>query len=65
MESKVSDLTVAELKEIIDKSVKEAIEDYLEDLDTLSSSKYIDSIKEARADYKAGRVTRVEDLKND
>jgi hypothetical protein len=54
MDTKISDLTVEELKKIITATVHEAIEDYLEDLKALSSKEYIYSIKEAREDYKAG-----------
>ena len=54
MNTKISDLTVDELKNLISKTVQEAIEDYLEDLKALSSKDFINSIKEAREDYKAG-----------
>lgn len=54
MDIKISDLTVNQLKEIISSTVQETIEDYLEDLKALSSKDYINSIREARADYKAG-----------
>jgi len=54
METKISDLTVDELKNLISKTVQQAIEDYLEDLKALSSKDYVNSIREAREDYKAG-----------
>jgi len=54
MEPKISDLTVDELKILISTTVQETIEDYLEDIKALSSKDYINSIKEAREDYKAG-----------
>ncbi len=54
METKISDLTVDELKNLISSTVQETIEDYLEDIKALSSQDYINSIKEAREDYKAG-----------
>ena len=54
METKISDLTVDELKNLIASTIQETIEDYLEDIKALSSKNYIDSIKEAREDYKAG-----------
>ncbi len=54
MNSKISDLTVDELKNLITTTVHEAIEDYLEDLKALSSKDYVNSIREAREDYKAG-----------
>jgi len=52
METKISDLTVDELKNLISRTVQETIENYLEDIKALSSKNYIDSIKEAREDYK-------------
>jgi len=52
MGTKISDLTVDELKNLISGTVQETIEDYLEDIKALSSKNYIDSIKEAREDYK-------------
>jgi len=54
MNTKISDLTIDELKDLISKTVQEAMEDYLEDIKALSSKDYINSIKEARDDYKAG-----------
>jgi hypothetical protein len=54
MNTKISDLTIDELKDLISKTVQEALEDYLEDLRALSSRDYINSVKEAREDYKAG-----------
>jgi hypothetical protein len=54
MDSKISDLTVNELKELIASTVQETIEDYLEDLKALTSKDYINSIHEARQDYKSG-----------
>jgi len=54
MDIKVSDLSIDELKKIISTTVQEAIEDYLEDLKALSSKDFVDSIREAREDYKGG-----------
>ena len=54
MDTKISDLTVNELKELIASTVQETIEDYLEDLKALTSKDYINSIREAREEYKAG-----------
>ena len=54
MSTKISELTVEELKEIINESIHEAMEDFMEDLKAISSKDYINSIKEAREDYKAG-----------
>lgn len=54
MDTKISDLTIDELKVIIRSTVHEAMEDFMEDIKALSNKNYIDSIKEAREDYKAG-----------
>ena len=54
MDTKISDLTVNEFKDLISKTVQEAVKDYLEDLKALSSKDYVNSIKESREDYKAG-----------
>ena len=54
MDTKISDLSVEELKNLISSTVHEAIEDYLEDLKALASKDYVNSVREAREDYKAG-----------
>ena len=54
MNTKISDLTIDELKDLISKTVQDVMEEYLEDLKALSSKEYINSVKEAREDYKAG-----------
>lgn len=56
MKSKVKDLTVEELKSLISDTVREAMEDLIEDMLALSSEEYLRSIEEARRDYKEGRV---------
>jgi len=48
--------TVSELKALIPDTVKESVEDLIEDLLALSSYEYLGSIEEARKDYKEGRV---------
>lgn len=62
METKVKDLTVEELQSIITTTDKIAIDDYLEDMHALSSSEYLQSIREARQDYKSGKVKNFKDL---
>ncbi|HSP89211.1 MAG TPA: hypothetical protein VLN45_13835 [Ignavibacteriaceae bacterium] len=62
MNTKISDLTVDELKNLITKTVQESIEDYLEDLKALSSKDYINSIREAREDYKAGDYKDIDEV---
>ncbi|MCL4551792.1 MAG: hypothetical protein M1495_24855 [Bacteroidetes bacterium] len=62
--TKLGELTVAELKEIISESVVESIQDYFENLEALSSNSYLKSIKEAREEYRAGKTVNLEDLDN-
>lgn len=63
MESvKVKDLTIDEFKSLISATVKETMEDLVEDMLALSSAKYLESIKEARRDYKEGRVKPFEEI---
>jgi hypothetical protein len=62
METRVKDLTVGELQSLITDIIKSALEDVLEDIAALSSNEYLQSIEEARSDYKTGNVKRLEDL---
>jgi predicted DNA-binding protein len=62
MEIKISDLSVDELKRIIASTVQEAMEDYLEDLEALSSKDYLSSIREAREDYKSGEFKNLDEI---
>jgi len=62
MDTKISDLTVNELKELIASTVQETIQDYLEDLKALASKDYINSIREAREEYKAGDYKDYKDV---
>src|SRR6202035_925689 len=56
MSTSVKDLSVDELRAMIEDTVRRTMEDYLEDLQALSSPTYVDSIAEAREDYRAGRT---------
>jgi len=60
--TKLNDLTVEEFKILISNTVRESMEDLLEDLTALSSKEYLTSIKEAREDYKHGRVKSIEEI---
>ena len=62
METKVKDLTIGELRSLISDTVKEAMEDLVEDILALSSPQYLRSIEEARKDYKEGKVKSLEEL---
>lgn len=54
--TKLKNSTVSELKALIPDTVKESVEDLIEDLLALSSDEYLRSIEEARKDHKEGRV---------
>jgi hypothetical protein len=56
-----NELTIGELKGIISQIVKETMEEVIENMTALSSEAYINSIKEAREDYKAGRFIKLAD----
>ncbi len=58
----VKDLTVGELKNIIQKAIKETFEDELEDYIALRNKEYLQSIRDAREDYKAGNIKKFEEL---
>ncbi len=62
--TKLSELTIAELKEIISESVVESIQDYFENLEALSSNSYLKSIREAWEEYRAGKTVNLEYLDN-
>ena len=59
---KVKDLTVEEFKLLISDIIKQRIEDLVEDIVALSSEEYIKSIKEAREDYKKGRIKYLDEI---
>lgn len=62
MKTKVKELTVEELQPIISITVKESLEERIEGLQALSSKDYLESIEEARKDYKEGRVEPFEKI---
>ena len=63
-DTKLNELTVGEFKLLISESVKDVIENLLEDIEASQSKSYLNSIREAREDYKAGRLTSLDDLEN-
>lgn len=65
MKSKVKDLTVEELRSLISYTVKEVMEDLIEDILALSNEEYLKSIEEARSDYNKGKVKYLEEILND
>lgn len=59
----VKDLSVQELERVIESVVRRTIEDYLEDLEGPASRRYLDSIAEAREQYRAGDGTPLRDVR--
>jgi len=55
-------LTVEEFKTLILATIREGMEDLLESLTALSSKEYLTSIREAREDYKHGKVKSFEEI---
>ena len=64
MEKKIADLTVNEFQLLIDQSMHKAFEEISEDILALSSPKYLESIEEARQDFKAGKTKTFEEIFN-
>ncbi len=62
MSNKIKDLSVNELKDLIKATVRETIEDFIEDNEALNSNDFIKSVEEARNDYKSGNVKSIEEL---
>jgi len=62
MNIKVQDLSVVEFQSLISDTVRETMEDIIEDIFALSSDKYLRSIKEERSDYNQGRVKNLEEI---
>ena len=62
----LKDLTPAQFNSLISaavkSTVKEAVEDIVEDMIALYSKDYLKSIKEARKDYKTGKVKSIEEI---
>lgn len=61
-EMKISELTVGELKILIDLAVKDSIENLVENSEALSSESFMKSINEAREDYSRGDFVKLEDV---
>lgn len=58
----VKELTVEELKSLIVITVRQTIEDEIEDRTALKSKDYIASIAEAREEYAKGKVRSLSEL---
>ena len=61
---KIIDLSVEEFQAFVSDTVNTAMQDSIEDFIALSSDNYLKSIKEAREDYKKGKVKSLEEVFN-
>ena len=61
---KIIDLSVEEFRVFISDTVDTAMKESLEDFIALSSDNYLKSIKEARKDYKEGKIKSFEEVFN-
>lgn len=64
MEKKIADLTVNEFQLLINQTVHKVFEEISEDILALSSPEYLESIKDARQDFKEGKIKTFELLTN-
>lgn len=62
MEKKINDLTVNEFQLLVNQSVHKAFEDVSEDILALSSQDYLNSIEDARNDFKEGKTKSFADV---
>jgi hypothetical protein len=58
----VKDMSIDDLRAMIQDTVRLTLENYLEDLQALSSPSYLAAIEEAREDIRQGRTIPLEDL---
>ncbi|MCH8332402.1 hypothetical protein IIC65_00565 [Candidatus Sumerlaeota bacterium] len=65
MSTKISDLSVEEMKKLIAECVRETMEDVMEDILALNNPEFIQSIQEAREDYRKGDVKPLEQVLGD
>ena len=61
MTTKIRDLTIQEFKDLLSSVVKETFEELLEDFTALSSNDFLESIEEARINFKEGKVKSFEE----
>ncbi len=64
MNEVLNEMTKDELKIYIREAVNEAMEDFLEDILALTSNNYLESIREAREEYRTGNTKTLDELMN-
>lgn len=64
-EPRVSDLTLPQLRLLVNQYVSEALEEIVEDTEALQSAAFVQSIREARAQYREGNTKSLEQVFGD
>jgi len=64
MGTSIKDLSVEELQTLISNTVRETMEDVIEDMIALSSESFLRSINQSRKDYNEGRIKSFEEVFN-
>jgi hypothetical protein len=64
MGTSIKDLSVEELQTLISSTVRETMEDVIDDMIALSSESFLRSIDQSRKDYKEGRIKPFEEVFN-
>ena len=62
MSLKVMEMTASELRSLVSETVREALEDSMEDILALTSQCCLQSIEEARKDRREGRLCTFEEV---
>ena len=62
MTTRVADMTVEELKTLINQSVQESMEGVMEDMAALASPAHLKSIENARRQYERGEITSLDEV---
>ena len=64
MSKTIKEMTTDEFREMITSVVQEAVDNAMEDIIALNSVEYVNSITEAREEYRKGDVKPLEDVFN-
>jgi hypothetical protein len=62
MDTVITNISPDELKSYIKESIREVLDDYLEDILANSSNNYNLSVSEARKDYQSGKTLTLDEL---
>lgn len=59
---KIKDMEIEDFKILIKQTIDESLENYFEDIDALTSKKYLKDIKNSRQEYLKNEVFSLEDI---